>query len=164
MHDTCYLFKASATRKHTDMNCKLSSMCLFVGSGLLSQKPQDSVTIVGKSAYFNCSTSEPSKLIVWYHYAINEVHREAIYQYANFTEYWYPCYRKGRYVVERNPETGAFNLVIPMVILSDAGRYLCEVDGDEGMASLTVQVQGWRLILIYVARRTYIDLLLVTNS
>ena len=114
-------------------------MLSYVGSGLLNQKPQDFMAAVGKFAYFNCSTSEPSKPIVWYHYAINEVHREAIYQYANFTEYWYPCYRKGRYVVERNPATGSYNLVIPTVLLSDAGRYLCEVEGDEGMAALTVQ-------------------------
>ena len=123
---------------------------MIVGSGLLSQKPKDSVAIAGKSAYFNCSTSEPSKPILWYYYPTNKAHRESIYQYANFTDYWFPCYRKGRYVVEKNEVIGAYNLVIPSVLLSDAGRYLCEVEGDEGMATLTVQ--GWKLIIIYVAR------------
>ena len=112
------------------------------------------MAIAGKSAYFNCSTSEPTKPILWYPYATNEAHRENIYQYVNFTDYWYPCYRKGRYVVERNPETGAYNLVIPMVLLSDAGRYLCEVEGDEGVATLTVQ--GWKLILIIIRCKRYI--------
>lgn len=114
--------------------------CVYIiGCGLLSQKPKDSVTVIGKSTYFNCSTSQPSKRVQWYHYDVNEAPREAIYRCDNFTEYWFPCYRNGRYVVERNPATGAYNLVIPTVVASDAGRFLCEVDDDEGMANLSVR-------------------------
>lgn len=119
-------------------NCpQLSSIficVLFEALAALTVRPSDTVSVVGKDTYFNCTSTLGDKPIDWYHYQIGSSQRKPVYGHNKF----YPPYL-GRF--QTNNLTGAYDLRITGVTEGDAGIYECQDDagyGDKGQAQLIV--------------------------
>lgn len=80
------------------------------------------------STFLNCSTSILSAEIHWFHYAPGlNADRSFVYGFGQF----YPPFQ-GRFHMEKDGATGAYNLVIPSVRMEDAGKYECQDDVGRG--------------------------------
>lgn len=83
---------------------------------------------VGSTVYLNCSSDDQSgKEIYWFHYGVGSLERQYVYIW-NALQHPYDA----RFRMDIDPATGAYNIVIPKVEASHAGRYLCWEKQEEG--------------------------------
>lgn len=62
----------------------------------------------------------------------------------------------GRFQIEINNSTGAYNLIIPSVESQDVGEYSCQDDGGHGkISSAKLIVLGWSIIFLHVDYRRF---------
>lgn len=83
--------------------------------------------VVGESTFLNCSTDDREE-IYWFHTPLcSHQERNIVYGYD---QSYLP--NIGRFQMENMEANGACNLVIPVVIIGDAGVYDCQVESGLG--------------------------------
>src|SRR6218665_931714 len=113
-------------------------MCFLQSAeSALIEKPRNATVLVHHSTFFNCSKSnhkpnEPT----WYHYPLLGI-RQEVYDYKKIIDKY-----ADRFSIDKNITSGTFNLLVLRAERTDAGRYECVVEDDEGhpgaSAELTV--------------------------
>src|SRR5688572_8166896 len=92
-----------------------------ISAGSLIIHPKDTEAKVNDSTYLNCSTSISTEYIHWHHGS------KYVYAGDGIMEPYL-----GRFEMEIDSFTGAYNLVIRSVRPEDAGEYTCIDDGGIG--------------------------------
>lgn len=96
------------------------------GNSKITAKPVDTEVKVGDSTYFNCSISDPSADISWFHHPVGK--RTDHHQYVYTAGQLISPYDR-RFRIDKQISAGSFNLVLLNAQLSDAGLYVCQNGG-----------------------------------
>lgn len=121
---------------------------------MLTGEPVDAEVMVGQMVTLNCSTSIQNVGVKWFHISVGADPSQKIIIYGNYKVY--PP-NENRVHIERTFTAGsyAFNLVIPVVRVKDAGRYQCVDDEGTGNKSMAQLIVLSLLPLIFQIFRCY---------
>ena|SRR5688572_4096170 len=112
--------------------CNTDNCCVWISVfAELVIKPKDAESVMTGTAYFNCSTTDPSKEIHWFHYTLDPREKNLVYGFEQIRDSNY----HGRFSVSKNAATGEFNLVIIAILAKDAGTYECQDEVGNGNTS-----------------------------
>lgn len=90
---------------------------------------------VGDSTYLNCSFSIASAPKSWYHYPVGKGANDL--KYVFFYGQLYAPYDE-RFRIDTASSDGVSNLIMNQVESQDAGRYVCQNNGDQATAQLII--------------------------
>ena len=96
------------------------------------ERPKHVTVIVNRSTFFNCSKSNNNQNEpIWYHHTLMGV-RQDVYDNQRIRDRY-----KDRFSIDKNLNSGTFNLLVQRPETIDAGKYECveDVEADTGSSA-----------------------------